>query len=813
MSAGKLSAKLLIGALLAIFAGIALYLRIILPYDQVFSDEWIKFTGIDAYYHMRLVDNIVFNFPNLTSFDPYFLYPNDAGAGGIHFFNWLLAGIIWVIGLGSPTQHTIDVIGAYFPAVLAALTVIPVYFIGKALFNRWVGVLSAALISVMSGEFLGRSILGFTDQHIAEVLFTTTTILFLILALKSARQRQLTLSDLKRRDWAKATKPIIYSLLAGFFLAIYLLTWMGALLFTFIIAGYLVIQFIIDHLRRKSTDYLTIAGTISLFIAVVIFVPSSPGTLYTLPMIAALLIPPVLAGISRLMTTKGLKPVYYPLSLLGILAVGMGVLYLGNTPLFNSMISQLGILNPVGDSSTTTMEMQPIFFPTGAFSTSVTWGNFTTGLYLSIISLGLLIWHAARGDNAERNLLLVWSVVILLATLGQRRFAYYFAVNVAVLTGYFSWLFLRFTFLLGDWFSNQIQSGFWQRVGKMIEVTETKATEEAKEKKKRTYGFSPIKYAFIAIAVIIIFINVFVLNMASAVNNASVARFAPSDAWQSSLVWMKENTPDPFGNPDFYYHVDEPPPQRQYMSLKPGASIADRLEWVRTKKESYDYPESFYGVLSWWDYGYWITRIAQRVPNVNPGQPSILITLVANAFLSQDEDSAREIIRGLDSAYLVIDHMTTTTKLWAIAEWADQEYTDFADNYYLPQEGTLMPIRLFYPEYYYTLGARLYNFDGEAVIPEVTIVVGYEENTNGKGQSYKQIIDIETFSSYNEALSYMASQESPNYRIVGSSPFISPVPLEAIKDYKLVHSSATGIPVREVGLVPEVKIFEYIGDK
>jgi len=185
---------------------------------------------------MRLIDNLVNNFPRLMAFDPYLLYPGGSEVGSFHFFHWLLASIIWVIGLGSPTQHTIDVVSVYFPAVIGALTVIPVYFIGKELFGRWAGVLSAGLIVLMPGEFLGRSILGFTDHDIINTLFTTITMLFLILAIKAARQRQLTFSHLKRRDWATSAKPIIYSLLAGIFLGVYLLTWMGALLFVFIIS-------------------------------------------------------------------------------------------------------------------------------------------------------------------------------------------------------------------------------------------------------------------------------------------------------------------------------------------------------------------------------------------------------------------------------------------------------------------------------------------------------------------------------------------------------------------------------------------------
>ena len=262
MNASKLFPKLSTSVVLALFFGISLYIRVYLPYDQVFVGDVIKFTGVDAYYHMRVVDNLVHNFPRLIEFDPYFVYPTGSWMAMPPFFDWLLAGIIWVITLGSPTQQVIDVVGVYFPAFLGALAVIPVYFAGRALFGHWAGLISAGLIAVLPGEFLGRSILGFTDHHVAETLLSATAMLFLLLAIKASRVSGLTFSHLRRRDWATIARPIIYSLLSGIFLGIYLITWFGGPLFVFIISVFFVVQFVIDHLRRMPPDYLCLIGVI-----------------------------------------------------------------------------------------------------------------------------------------------------------------------------------------------------------------------------------------------------------------------------------------------------------------------------------------------------------------------------------------------------------------------------------------------------------------------------------------------------------------------------------------------------------------------
>jgi len=72
----------------------------------------------------------------------------------------------------------------------------------------------------------------------------------------------------------------------------------------------------------------------------------------------------------------------------------------------------------------------------------------------------------------------------------------------------------------------------------------------------------------------------------------------------------------------------------------------------------------------------------------------------------------------------------------------------------------------------------------------------------------------ETFATYEEALEYLESQTAPNYRIVGEDCLISPVPLEELRHYKLVHvSDPEVIPAVIEGEEEQffyVKIFEYL---
>ncbi|MFC1932888.1 oligosaccharyl transferase, archaeosortase A system-associated [Chloroflexota bacterium] len=891
MKESKISPKILSGILVALFFSVALCIRVCLPYDRIFSADWIKFSSNDAYFHMRLIDNLVHNFPHLTTFDPYAVFPGGAGVGGTHLFDWLLAGIAWVIGLGSPTQHTIDIVAVYFPAVLGSLIVIPVYFIGKELFGRWAGVLSAGLLAIMSGEFLGRSILGFTDHHVAETLLATVVILFLILAIKAASQRQLTFSHLKHRDWATSGKALIYSLLTGFFLGTYLLTWGGGLLFVFIISVFFVVQFIIDHLRHKSSDYLCLVGVITFSIAVIMFLPSFHGKLHLTSMVVALLIPLVLNGISWLMASKKLKPAYYPLTVVGLGLAGLGLFYLINPSLISSMLGLFTVFTPAG-VKLTTIEMQPLLFPGGVFSLAVAWGNFSTSFFISLVSLGMLIYFVVKQRSAEKTLMVVWSLIMLAAILGQRRFGYYFAVNVTLLTGYLSWRILELVGFKelaehpaetlhkrGYYLEAPQKRDYYETLGISIKATKkeikkafqklafqyrpdtshgdkkqdeerfkeineayevlsnsskrvaydrsrrTKLESESKKGRPSRRSFHiTIKQVNMALAVLLIFFVVFSPNFLfptpgkSLVAGASKARYAPSDAWCSSLLWLRENTPDPFGDPDFYYHLETSHKYSSLSTLKKNIpNPSGDPDFYYQLEGSYKYPESAYGVMAWWDYGNWITRIAHRIPNANPGQEPGAVTRVASFFTSQDENSANEIAQELHSSYVMIDYetayidpQTASSKFWAIALWAGREQSEFADVYLEPEQGYFVAKLYFHPEYYRSLAIRLYNFDGKAVIPENTVVISYQEQTDQQGNIYKVITSTEQFDSYEEAEAYLLSQESANCKIVSDNPLVSPVPLEELKPYKLIHNSESSLMLSDGRTMPAVKIFEYI---
>ena len=768
----RLPPAAIVGIILAVLCGISLYIRIYLPYDQTFSNGWVWFRETDAYYYVRHIETMIHNFPHFNSFDPYVLYPGGGIGLSRPFFAWLVAGITLLVSHGAPTLHTIEVVSAYLPAILGTLTLIPVYFIGKKLFNRWVGVISAALVSILPGEFLHRSLLGFTDHHVVETLFSTVCILFLIMGIKRAREREISFSHIFSRDWPTITRPVVYALLAGIFLGMYLLTWIGGLLFIFMIFVYLVIQFTVDHLRHKSTDYLCIISAPLFLIALLMLLPvlgaSSRESTYLVSMSVAIVVPIVLSVISRLMMGRAWKPVYYPVALLGLAGIGLAALHAINPSLFEYMLRQFNVFVP-GGARLTIMEVHPL-------TPEMAWFNFTTSFFISFISFAMLIYLVIKEKSTDKTLFLVWSIIMLIAVLGQRRFGYYYAVNAALLTGYFSWKMLNIAGL------NKLLAKPKQFVETVKEFKKRKKVRE--KAKTRTFMQPRGVWVRVIVVGIAIFFLIFFPNIRMTkpfAGDPSLMGNLLEQGWYSSLLWLRDNSPEPFDDPDFYYELYPP-------------------------KAEFKYPETVYGVMSWWDYGYFIMQISHRIPNSNPGQAGAV--RAGRFFTAQDESSANKLADKFGSKYVVIDHTMPTTKFYAMVEWAGSNVSEFQELYYLPQQDGGGFLYLYYPAYYESIVARLYNFDGKAVTSTESIVISYEE-MEYEGEKYKEITSGESFSSYEDAQAYVASQTSGNYKIVSVSPFSSPMPLEELKSYKLVHESDATVPIGNIN-TPAVKIFEYL---
>ncbi len=712
--------SLIYGTILALLFALALYIRS-LPHNSVFNGTFVRFGGNDPWYTMRLVENTLHNFPHRIYFDPLTYYPHGTHVPFAPLFDYLLAVIIWLIGLGNPYatlgEPGIEAIGAWYPAVLGALVVIPVYFIGKVLWNRNAGILSAALIAVLPGQFLSRSLLGFTDHHVAETLLSTIVILFFILAVKSAKKNGITFYSVSNKDWGALKQPLFYSFFGGFFFGCFFLSWKGASLFIFVLVIYAAVQHIIDYLRGASTDYLCIvaipAFLISLIMVILAYPPGAMKSFHVISLVLGIVVFVVLGAISFLMNYKKIDAYGYPIVIL-VLAVLSFVVVNALTPsLYASLTGSLRIFLP-GETALTVAEIHPmhIFSPyTGKITDAEAWRWFTTSFFIAFIGFAWLAYEIARKFRAEEILFIVWSAVMLLACWnpfiggGQNRFAYFYAVNAALLTGFVSWKIIEFVAfrgeVLGEGTGEKIKGK--KKGGAAAQKTKEK-TKPVADKEERTSVAKLKRYARADIVITLILIGL-VVFYPPLTTSLATAKYSggPENDWYESLSWMKANTPSP--GVDYYAFYEEPP-----------------FNETTNRFEDYEYPPEAYSVISWWDYGHWITRIAHRIPVANPFQQGIGGAHRGDKpgacvfFVTRDVNQANEVADALGVRYVVSDFMMADAfnafynKFGAMTVWAGDTggyYTQVQTD-----EGTrVVPSA----KYFSTIEARLHVLDGIGV--------------------------------------------------------------------------------------------------
>lgn len=736
-------------------------LRILPPHNFVFGTDPVRFTGVDAYFYMRQVDSLVHNFPAAITFDPYLRFNWGMNLGTPHIFVLLMGTLSWLFTLGNTTQSAMDNFAVYLPTVFGALTVIPVYFAAKALLNKWAGLIAAAVIAVLPGEFLGRSILGFADRHVFDNLLIAVCLTLYILSFRAARESHFALISFAHGGWKTQGRALTLTALSGIFMGLFVLDWKGSVLFLLIVAAYVAIQSFINHLRGLPSGHLWLVSSLSVVITGAISIPSNLTPTYLVPLLIVFITGPALALLTWVFGLLKTRRYVFPLvSGSAIFLVGI-VLGFAAPTLFEPIIGSMNLFS-IKDTEFTVLEMQPILLPGGKLSGDIVWGNFTTGIFITLIGLVVMAWRLIRRTDPEETLLfLIWTLFVLVATIYARRFAQILSPNVAILTGYVCALSLYF-FNLNNTKDHDKH------------LPEKPPNVHIRANQPRPWS----KIVRISLAVIVIFFAAVFPNLGPSSEIAAQPAFAPDEGWLDALKWLRSNSPEPFGE-DRYYE--------QYPS-------------------DFKYPSSAYSVISWWDYGYWIVRISHRLPFCDPGGGGR--EAVAKFLTSQDETSGSKYASSMGGRYVVLDSATAIGKFHAVLTYAKKPQNRYFEEFILREKSATRQVMLWYPDYYRSMTARLYNFDAREVAASRAVAIGYTERP-GSGGTYKEITSVQVFTKYDDASAWVATQKGGQYVIGSDDPFASPVSLSALATFKMVHGSPQSLSIGEKKTTPSVKVFQY----
>jgi dolichyl-diphosphooligosaccharide--protein glycosyltransferase len=780
---------------LIVAALFSFYLRAIVPWNRVFSGSSVIFSSeTDAWYHMMLAKGTVLNLQRLW-FDPMTYFPHGTPLHFGPFVSWAITIFSYIFGLGHPSNHLVEVVGAFLPAVLGSLLVFPVYFIGRELSGKSCGLVSALIIAVLPGQILSRTTLGFTDHHAAEILFSSLTMMFLLLALGSGKS--MTFSAVQR-NWSAYKKPLLYSALAGVSLGLYIDAWSSGFLFEGIILLFVMLQSIFDHIRRKNVEYLGISSAITFFVATLLvlpFVDSYYGFnhyLYSLfqPTILLLGVVAVIffTILSRFIREKGFESYYYPGALVGLAAVGMAILYFALPQFTKPLLAGLSIFQQKTGGAATVGEASALFSSGGQFSFSSVISSFPgigyspdpsavfrlpeilailfTTFTLALIAMVLLLYRNVKRQKPSEIFILTWSLVILVMALAQNRFTYYYAINVAILTGFLvAWLLDRFG--ITDLDLNAIEDP-----AKLI-----------------TSNLKTI------VAAILIFSLIISPSLSWSIVYAQSAGGPDSD-WLTSTAWLQNNTP------------------------QPGMDLYEK--YVRPADGKYVYPATAYGIMSWWDYGHLIECVGHRIPNANPFQQGIgsvtrNISGSSPFFLAENESQAEAVLAGLDwnrsgymnTKYVMIDQPMAVGKFHAMAAWSSIPTSNYMAGVYQQQGDSWVPVQIWREPYFKTMAARMYFFDGSETAGDMGVGLAYRARDAGNGYMVPVLTEAPMITRNRTELEAFINESranGDNAEIAAMSPANPAFSLDALQHYRLVHESENTITAGQ----KFVKTFEHV---
>ncbi|HEY9206294.1 MAG TPA: oligosaccharyl transferase, archaeosortase A system-associated [Candidatus Methanoperedens sp.] len=711
-SEGVLKVKSLSYIILFALFLFSFYIRGIVPIKNVLNKGVTGFAIDDSVFHMRLVENTIHFFPHRIFYDAFTLYPYGNQLHWGPLFDQMIAFFALFTGLfangGMPSQSTIDTVGVFYPAVLGALVVFPVYIIGKELAGEKAGLIGAFLIAILPGPFLERSVLGFTDNHIAEVFYLTMMMMFFVIAIK--RAENITFEHWINRDWASLKTPLAYSLFAGIFFGAYLLNWTNGVFFAVVFGIFIVVQYIIDHFRGKSVEYLGIVGVLAYIVAMIMVLPDvdisngfSSGYYSLLHLTVTgggAVVFVFLTLVSREMNKREYSGYHYLSFVAGTILIMLIAIKLLVPDLYSVTIGNLGFIfggregggvtiaeamtfipKDILDNSGAMSYLAFLGFPVGEYGANILdyaakYFGFGYNFYLAYLAIIVLLYYVIRKSRAEYTLIAVWSIFVLAIMLAQLRFAYYYAVNVAILIGF-----------LG---SRILDMADWKDFGSNDVI-------ECAKKIKIQH--------ILSLAFVIIVIGFMPFDDPPykgscggwpwSCESTAWGAVSPGDGfyeWHDALTWMRYNTPDPGVN---YYDIYKKP-----------------------TNGTYPYPETAYGVMSWWDYGHIITYWGHRIPNANPFQAGIgggpTHAPGASTFLiAQTEEEANAVLDKLGingkpgARYVVSNAYMAYSILTVFADW------DMSDrDYFMPVQTNQGTLYVPSSKYLNTMEARLHIFDG-----------------------------------------------------------------------------------------------------
>lgn len=735
--------------LLAIVLAIAAALRLWAPWGDVFDGARVNFLETDAWYHVRLVENQVRNFPHRVTLDPY------AAADGqfvavAPLFDTLLSTVVFATrGPTAPTAY-IERVAALAPPAIGVLAVAAVWALAALAFDRRAGLMAALLAAILPGHFLDRTLLGFVDHHALEVLLSMATLAAFVWALRSRQEAPSRPAFAPGRfGGAGQASAWFRAAAAGLCLGLYLLAWTSGAFLVAILAAWITLAPVVGEPAsvRIAARSAAVAAAVALAIVLLLQNPALHRYDTQLASLAALFVAAVLV-----------MALADRIAMAVALLVGVAlVLVLASMALAPDLVRQFTIdLNRFRPDPTrmAVLEARPLFLYTGNWDWLQPWTFFRSGFYVGAAAVAALAVSLRRSRRLDHLLLVVFTTVAFVATVGQNRFGYYLVPATAVVIG---WLSVRVL----DW-------------GGVPHAGDPNPQVRRPMPAQR-------EVAIVLVAAIAVAPNI--LSAAIATTRAG----GMPDYWAAAMQWLRTSTPEPFATGEYYV-----------------ARYGDRN------------PTPDYTVMNWWDQGYWIVQAGHRVPVANPTQAQA--SRAAAFYTATDEAGALGLLSAERGRFVLVDWELPFRdtgggalggRFQNLADWAGIPTSTFYSLCYAhaSENDPWQPIWLFREPYYQTMVYRLMVLGGVATVPkDNTFVVHLRDRVDMTGREFCEVVSRQRFASPGEARAAAVAAAGERVEVVGLTPWQPAFDVAAVTGLRLAQEFRE--PRQASTETPMVRIFE-----
>jgi dolichyl-diphosphooligosaccharide--protein glycosyltransferase len=723
---------------LAVILGLALSLRVWAPWHDVFGPTRVNFLENDAWYHIRLLENQVRNFPHHITRDPY-AAPEAQYVAVAPLFDTIVATAVVLTGGTSASTAYIERFAALAPAAMGALAIVAVWALGTIAFGRREGLMAALLAAILPGHFLDRTLVGFVDHHALEAWLMFSTLAAMAWAM---RRTGVGGGAAENRDgFARGTVP---SVVSGVFLGLYLLGWTsGAMLVAIIGAWLIVVPFVATTTEVKSAATLTAVLSAVALVMVIAF--QDLGLFrYSMQVVSLAGLLVISIGARALVARGSLGLVRVAILGLAIAAVVASSIL---APAFTRQVL-FDVLRLTPDATRmSVLEARPLFLYSGNWVWTQPWEFFRSGFYLGAVATLALAWSVARTRRIDHALIVLVTGAMFAATIGQNRFGYYLVPACAVVMG---WLSAR---------------GFdWGGV------------PHADDRSPRVRVILPMQREW---AVALVAGLAVAPNLVPSALTASRSGGMP-DYWANVMTWLRDETPPPFSSDDYYlarYDVGslETPAYTVMNWWDQGYWIAQAAHRVPAANPT-----------------------QARAGDV---ARFYVATSEAEGLAVMRSMNARYAIADFELPFRSLDRGALGGRFENLVGWAGRSAGDFYQLCYSKSARGWEYTWLFREAYYQTMAYRLSVLGGAAATPmNNTWVVRTDDRVDAIGRHFCEVSERQVYPTA-EAAKSAAQRLNSAYQVVGLTPWDAAFPvasiagLRPVRDFRQPGQPPTEAPV------------------